>query len=70
VEEERPPRRVAGISGFHRRHDESFMLKLHWVRGSLAVCVRGLRRMVPWWGSSGCCSGLQRAVSFGVAHCW
>ena len=39
--EARPPRRVAGISGFHRRYDGSFMLKLHWDRGITdSVCVR------------------------------
>ena len=31
---------VAGISGFHRRYDGSFMLKLQWNRGSPIVCVR------------------------------
>jgi hypothetical protein len=29
VEEARPPRRVVRVCGFHRRYDESFMLKLH-----------------------------------------
>jgi hypothetical protein len=38
VGEARPPRRVTGISGFHRRYDESFMLKLHWDRG-ITDCV-------------------------------
>jgi hypothetical protein len=32
VEEARPPRREARISGFLRRCDESFTLKLRWVR--------------------------------------
>ena len=33
VGEARPPRRVARISEFHRRCDESVLLKLHWDRG-------------------------------------
>jgi hypothetical protein len=49
VEEARPPRRVARISGFHWRYDESFMLKP-------LVRVCGLRGMAPWWRSSSCCS--------------
>ena len=40
VGEVRPPRRVARISGFHRRCDVSVFLKLHWNRGSTIVCVR------------------------------
>jgi hypothetical protein len=40
VKEAMPLRRVGGITGFHQCHDESFMLKLHWVRGSPTMCMR------------------------------
>ena len=39
VGEARPARRVARISVFHRRCDGSVLLKHHWSRGSMVVCV-------------------------------
>jgi hypothetical protein len=40
VGEARPPRRVSRISEFHRRCDESVLLKLHWDKGrSPIVCA-------------------------------
>jgi hypothetical protein len=52
VEEARPPRIEAGIRGYFRRYDESFMLKLRWDRGIAdRVCVCGLRGMGSWWRS-------------------
>ena len=41
VGEARPPRRVVRISEFHRRCDESVLLKLHWDKRRIAdhVCA-------------------------------
>jgi hypothetical protein len=40
LEEASPPRRVVGISGLHRRYDESLTLKLHYDRGFIGrVCA-------------------------------
>jgi hypothetical protein len=51
---------------FHRFYGRRFMLKLHWDR-RVDDRVCGLRKMVSWW-SSRCCSNLQRAATFYVAH--
>jgi hypothetical protein len=40
VDEARPPRRMDGTSGFHRRHDEMSMLKLLWGRVTPFMYVR------------------------------
>jgi hypothetical protein len=64
VGEARAPRKVVEISGFHRRCDESFMLKLL-RQGSPIVCVQ-LEGTVPWWRSLRCCPSLQRVATLGV----
>jgi hypothetical protein len=67
--ESRPPCRAASISGFHRRYDESIMLKLHWDRG-IADRVCGLRGWSHCGGvrdDAQACSGLRHLAGTTLA---